>query len=308
MNERVTLRTTGPASAMEKHVGRQSNLLSTQHSALSTPLLEATGVGFAYDGRPVLREVSLEIARGEFVGLLGPNGSGKSTLLRLLGGLLRPMGGEVRLDGQPVDEYARRELARRVALVPQAPVLPEGFTVAELVLLGRTPYLRPLQAEGPADFAAARRALAAVDCLGLADRRLGELSGGERQRAALARALAQEPELLLLDEPTTHLDLAHQEAILATLARLNREAGLTVLAVFHDLNLAAASCARLAVLHAGRLVADGPPGAVITPEVVRRVYGLDAEVLAHPRTGRPLVLPTYGELDGGQGDATAGAP
>ena len=221
---------------------------------------------------------------------------------------MRPTAGQVRLDGRPVGEYARRELARRVALVPQEPVLPEGFTVAELVLLGRTPYLRPLQAEGPADFAAARRALAAVDCLGLADRRLGELSGGERQRAALARALAQEPELLLLDEPTTHLDLAHQEAILAALARLNREAGLTVLAVFHDLNLAAASCARLAVLHDGRLVADGPLGAVITPDVVRQVYGLDAEVIAHPRTGRPLVRPAYGVLEGGQGDTRVGGP
>ena len=270
--------------------------VSIPHSAFRTPHLEAVALRFAYGGRTVLHDLSLRVASGEFVGLLGPNGSGKSTLLRLLAGLLRPAAGEVRFAGRPVSEYSRRELARRVAVVAQEPVLPEGFTVAELVLLGRTPHLRAFQPEGPADFAAARRALAVVDCLDLAERRLGELSGGERQRAALARALAQEPELLLLDEPTTHLDLAHQQAMLAALARLNCEAGLTVLAIFHDLNLAAASCARLVVLREGRLVADGPPESVITPDLIGQVYGLDAQVIAHPRTGRPVVLPGYEPL------------
>lgn len=256
-------------------------------------LLDVDRLRFDYGGRPVLRDLSLRLLPGEVVGLLGPNGAGKSTLLRCIGGTLRPAGGEVWLAGRRVATLSRRALAQRVATVPQAPVLPEAFTVAEFVLLGRTPHLRALQAEGPADFAAARRALVAANCLDLAERRLGGLSGGERQRAVLAKALAQEPELLLLDEPTAHLDLRHQQELLVTLLRLNEEAGLTVLAVFHDLNLAAAACARLVLLHEGRLIADGPPAAVVTPALLKQVYDLDAQVVAHPQTGRPVVLPAY---------------
>jgi iron complex transport system ATP-binding protein len=258
-----------------------------------TPLVEVRDLRFAWGGRPVLRDVTVAIAPGEFVGLLGPNGSGKSTLLRLIGGLLRPATGEVRLAGAEVRRLPRRTVARRVALVGQTPVLPEAFTVAELVLLGRTPHLGLLQPERPADYEAARRALVAAECLDLAGRRLGELSGGERQRATLAKALAQEPDLLLLDEPTAHLDPGVGQAIVATLLRLNREAGLTVLAVFHDINLAAASCPRLLLLHEGRIVADGPPAEVVTPRLLRAAYGYDAQVIPHPRTGRPVVLPAY---------------
>ncbi|HEX5504184.1 MAG TPA: ABC transporter ATP-binding protein [Thermomicrobiales bacterium] len=258
------------------------------------PLVEARRLRFGYGARPVLRDLSLRVARGEFVGLIGPNGAGKSTLLRVVCGALKPAAGELDFDGAPLARLARRALARRVAVLPQSPVLPDAFTVAELVLLGRTPHLGLLQPEGRADFAAARRALVAAGCLDLAARRLGELSGGERQRAALARALAQEPELLLLDEPTAHLDLGHQQELLATLARLNREAGLTVLAVFHDLNLAAACCGRLALLHDGRVLAAGPPAAVVTPPLLKRAYGFEAQVIRHPRTGLPVVLPGGG--------------
>ena len=266
------------------------------HSAFRVPrsaLVDVRGVRFAYGERAVLHDVSLAVAAGEFVGLLGPNGSGKSTLLRVIGGGLRPSAGEVLLAGRPVGALPRGEVARRVAVVEQTPLLPDGFTAAELVLLGRTPHLRAWQTEGSVDYQAAWRALVAAECADLAARRLGELSGGERQRVALARALAQEPELLLLDEPTAHLDLGIARDIIATLLRLNRDAGLTVLAVFHDINLAAASCPRLALLHEGRIIADGSPGAVLAPHLLKRAYGYEARVLAHPQTGRPVVLPDY---------------
>lgn len=263
-------------------------------STIEEVALALREVSFAWPGRPVLAGISLTVAAGEFVGLLGPNGSGKSTLLRLIGGTLAAATGEIAVAGLRVGRGNRRELARRVAMLAQTPILPEGFTVADLTLLGRTPHLRILQAEGAVDFAAARRALRAAECLPLAGRRLGELSGGERQRASLARALAQEPRVLLLDEPTAHLDPGVGQEIMATLARLNREEGLTIVASFHDINLAAALCPRLLLLHEGRLIADGPPDSVITPPLLRRAYGYDAQVIPHPQTGRPVVLPSIG--------------
>ncbi len=251
------------------------------------------GLRFGWGERVVLHGVDLMIAPGEFVGLLGPNGSGKSTLLRLIGGTLRAGGGEIAVAGLRPGRATRRALARRVASVAQMPTLPEAFTVADLVLLGRTPHLRLMQGEGERDYAAARRALIAAGCLALAGRRLGELSGGERQRASLARALAQEPALLLLDEPTAHLDPGVGQELVTTLRRLNQEAGLTILAALHDVNLAAATCPRLLLLHEGRIIADGSPEEVITPPLLRRAYGYDAQIIAHPQTGRPVVLPLY---------------
>lgn len=256
--------------------------------------LRLRGVAFAWPGRPVLAGVSLAVGAGEFVGLLGPNGSGKSTLLRLFAGTLIPSDGTVEVAGLTPGRGTRRALARRVAVMAQTPTLPDAFTVADLVLLGRTPHLRAFQAEGAADYAVARRALVAAECLDLAGRRVGELSGGERQRASLARALAQEPRVLLLDEPTAHLDPGVGQGIMATLLRLNREAGLTIVASFHDINLAAAICPRLLLLHGGRLIADGPPTTVITSPLLHRAYGYEAQVIPHPQTGRPVVLPGYG--------------
>ncbi len=256
--------------------------------------LSLRGVGFSWPGCPVLARLSLAVGIGEFVGLLGPNGSGKSTLLRLIGGTLTPSAGEIAVAGLPVGRANRRELARRVATLAQTPILPDAFTVAELVLLGRTPHLRAFQSEGPADYAVARRALRAAECLPLAGRLVGELSGGERQRASLARALAQEPRVLLLDEPTAHLDPGVGQEIMATLTRLNREEGLTIVASFHDINLAAALCPRLLLLHDGHLIADGPPATVITSPLLRRAYGYNAQVIPHPQTGRPVVLPGIG--------------
>ena len=245
----------------------------------ASALAAVSGVAFGYplpDGRrrDVLRSVDLTLARGDLVALVGTNGSGKTTLLRLLTGVLQPDAGTVRFDDRPVAEWRRPELARRVAVLPQQLDLPVGFRVAELVEMGRAPHARRLFASTEADARAVSRALADAGALELADRYAEELSGGERQRLLVAMALAQEPDLLLLDEPTLHLDLAHQVALLAAIRHLRDQRGLTVLAVLHDLNLAAAFAPRVAVLDEGRIVADGPPGEVLTPDLVHRVFGV----------------------------------
>jgi len=237
-------------------------------------------VGFPMAGgarREVLRGVNLALARGEVVALLGTNGSGKTTLLRTFSGALTPDRGSVTFDGRPVGEWRRQALAQRVAVLPQQLELPLGFRVAELVAMGRAPHARRLFASSAEDDRAIARALLDADAVDLADRPAEELSGGERQRLLMAMALAQEPDLLLLDEPTLHLDLAHQVALLAAIRRLRDQSGLTVLAVLHDLNLAAAFAPRVAILDEGRVVADGPPADVLTPDLVRRVFGVQVD-------------------------------
>ena len=246
------------------------------------PLAALEGVAFAYplpDGRrrEVLRSVDLTLARGDLVALVGTNGSGKTTLLRLLTGLLTPDAGEVRFDGRLLSDWRRLDVARRVAVLPQQLDLPVGFRVAELVEMGRAPHARRLFASTEADARAVAAALADAGALDLADRLAEELSGGERQRLLVAMALAQEPDLLLLDEPTLHLDLSHQVALLAAIRRLRDQRGLTVLAVLHDLNLAAAFAPRVAVLDEGRIVADGSPAEVLSIELVRRVFGVQVD-------------------------------
>jgi iron complex transport system ATP-binding protein len=242
-------------------------------------LVEADGVTFGYRGadgrhRGVLDGLALSMAAGELLALVGPNGSGKTTLIRILSGTLTPESGSVSFDGKPLADWRRVELARRVAVLPQHLELPAGFRVAELVAMGRTPHASRLFGSTADDEAAVQRALTDADALPLAGRPGHELSGGERQRVLVAMALAQEPELLLLDEPTLHLDLSHQVALLQAIRRLRVRRGLTVLAVLHDLNLAAAFAPRVAVLDAGRIVADGPPQRVLTPELARRVFGV----------------------------------
>ena len=252
-------------------------------------MLELREVSFAYGNRAVLDGVSLELRPGRVVGLLGPNGAGKSTLVRLAAGLLRPSRGAVLLDGRDITTRSRRDVARRLALLPQDGVMPPAFTGWEIALMGRTPHLGWLAAESPADLAAVERALALADATAFADRRVGELSGGERQRLLLARALAQEPSILLLDEPTVHLDLGHQVAMLDLVLDLARTRDLAVLAVYHDLNLAAQSCDELLVLHDGRVAARGVPETVLTSPVVHEVYGVGLE-LVRRASGRAAVL------------------
>jgi iron complex transport system ATP-binding protein len=224
--------------------------------------------------REVLRGLDLTLGQGELVALVGTNGSGKTTLLRCLAGTLSPSGGSVLFDGRPLASWRRDALARRVAVLPQQLDLPVGFRVAELVAMGRLPHATRLFASTAEDERAIARALYDADADEMADRPADELSGGERQRLLVAMALAQEPDLLLLDEPTLHLDLAHQVSLLGAIRRLRDQRGLTVLAVLHDLNLAAAFAPRVAVLDGGRVAADGSPADVLTPSLVRRVFGV----------------------------------
>lgn len=256
-----------------------------------SPLLEVRDLSVAYGSLLALRRVGLSLTAGEFVGLVGPNGSGKSTLIRTVTRVVPSLGGVILLQGDDVSRLSQRQLALRVAVVPQTPVLPPAFTALEIVLLGRTPHLGLLQAEGRADLEAAWRAMEATDSRSLAGRRLGEISGGERQRVMVARALAQETPLLLLDEPTAHLDIGHQGAVLTLMLDLCRAQGKGVLAAVHDLTLASQFCHRLVMLDGGRVLAAGEPAEVLTEERLRQVYGPGISVFRHPLTGRPVVVP-----------------
>lgn len=243
-------------------------------------------------GEAVLQGISLTFAPGELCGIVGPNGSGKSTLLKALTGLLPPQQGEVCLDGQPLTRLTPAAIARSLAVVAQDQPADFDFSVLDVVLMGRFAHLRRLQWEGPQDEALAREALSLVRAQHLAERSYRALSGGERQRVALARALCQQPDVLLLDEPTSHLDLGHQGEVFNLLESLS-ERGLTVITVLHDLNLAARYCKRLVVMQSGRVVADGPTGQVLTAELVQRVYDSEVVVTPHPLDGGPQVVPLF---------------
>lgn len=257
------------------------------------PVAVASGVAFGYPlpgghRREVLRGVDLSIVAGELVALIGTNGSGKTTLLRLFAGTLRRDSGELELFGRQAGAWSRMELARRVAVLPQGLELPAGFRVGELVTMGRLPHSHSLFGATRDDEEAVERALRDADARDLASRYAEELSGGERQRVLVAMALAQEPQLLLLDEPTLHLDLAHQLNLLQMINRLRRDRGIAVLAVLHDLALAA-TAQRVAVLASGRVVADGTPDEVLSEDLVRRVFGVAVEVLRDSAGRRRLV-------------------
>ena len=256
-------------------------------------MLKADGVSFAYrlTAPRVIDDVSVAIAQGELVGILGPNGSGKTTLLKMLSGTLTPSAGTIQFDRRPLSAWKRRDLARRIALVPQETHAPFDFTVLDIVLMGRYPHLGAFALEGPADLSIARQALASTGTSGLEDRPFATLSGGEKQRVVIASALAQSPELLLLDEPTASLDLGHQLDVQLLLAGLNSDRGVTMVLSTHDLNLAAALCRHLILLREGRVIAQGPTEAVLTPEAVRALYGVEADVHRHPIAGRLTVTP-----------------
>ncbi|HKB12398.1 MAG TPA: ABC transporter ATP-binding protein [Vicinamibacterales bacterium] len=260
---------------------------------MSEILLGAVDVSFAYEprGRVVLDGVSLAARRGEIVGLLGPNGSGKTTMLRLLSGTLTPTRGTVRLGATPIGSMSRRDLARRIAVVPQETHSTFDFSALEIVMMGRYPHLCAFELEGADDLTIARDALAATGTAALESRQFATLSGGEKQRVVIASALAQAAEILLLDEPTASLDLGFQLDIVSLLARLNRDRAVTMVVSTHDLNLAAALCTTLVLLKAGRVVAAGPTRDVLTRQNIRTLYGVDAEVAMHPRAGHVTVVP-----------------
>jgi len=242
-------------------------------------VIELRGVTVNLGGKPVVNRVDVAVADGEWLALIGPNGAGKTTLLRAIARLV-PFAGEIELDGRSVTELSRGELARLVAVVPQEPYTPPWMTVAEYVLLGRTPHLGPLAKEGAHDRDAAGRALGRLDLLDFAGRRLGTLSGGEKQRAVVARALAQEAPVVLLDEPTAALDIGHQQQALELLDGLRAESGLTLVAAMHDLTLAAQYADRMLMLDTGRVVADGAPADVLTEAVIAEHYGAAIDVVS----------------------------
>jgi len=255
------------------------------------PLLRTRGLGVGRPGRPdVLRDVDLTIPAGGFTAVVGPNGCGKSTLLLTLARILRPSAGTVELLGRDLAGFRPRELARSLALLPQQPTAPDGILVRDLVLRGRQPHRGPLTPVRPQDRAAVNEALVATRTLDLADTQLSRLSGGQRQRVWIAMALAQRTPAVLLDEPTSFLDVTHQIDVLDTCSALVRQ-GRTVVAVLHDLSLAARYADHVLVLHDGELAATGTADQVVTEELVGRVFDLPARVLPDPETGRPLVVP-----------------
>lgn len=252
-------------------------------------ILSLRNVGFRYDGRWTLKGIDLDILKGEVLGILGPNGSGKSTLLRIMDGLLAPREGEIRFRDLPLANRNRKGLAREVAFVAQENAFRFTFTVLEVVLMGRAPHLGRLQFEGKRDIDTALHSLEAMNALELAERSIHELSGGERQRVLIARALAQEPQVLLLDEPTSFLDIKFKREIFEILSSLNKRDGLTIVVVSHDIDLAAHYCQRLIMLKNGHLFTAGTPEATITAANVESVYDCPVLIDQNPATGSPRV-------------------
>ncbi len=252
-------------------------------------MLEAHELTVGYDGEPVLRNVNLTAARGQFIALVGPNGSGKSTLVRALSRVLRPISGRALLDAVDIYEMSANELARRLAVVAQDYTVAFDFAVRDVVLMGRAPHLSRFGVERPQDYKIAEEAMGLTHTLVFADRPITSLSGGERQRCMIARALAQQPSVLLLDEPIAHLDINHQIEILDLARRLTTERGLATIVVLHDLNLASQYCDQLVLVSQGKVVAEGTPQEVVTEARIRVAYGTDVHVRQHPTTDRPYV-------------------
>lgn len=255
------------------------------------PAIETGELSFAYKDCVVLRELRLAVERGEMVAILGPNGSGKTTLIKILSAVLDGQG-EFKLNGRPIETYERRELSRLIAVVPQESRVSFPYTVAEIIMMGRASYHGPFALEGKKDLEVARASMELTDSLALSNRYLHELSGGEKQRVMIARALAQEPEILLLDEPSAFLDLKHQVQVFELLRRLNRERGLTIVAALHDVNLAALFFPRLAMLRDGKIYRDGSPREVLTEQTIEEVYGIHVRVELDPSGEKPQVFIT----------------
>ncbi|WP_298462283.1 ABC transporter ATP-binding protein [uncultured Cellulomonas sp.] len=269
--------------------------------------LAAQALTVGYGDRTVVADLSVTVPPGRITAVVGPNACGKSTLLRAMSRLLAPRSGAVLLDGTAIHRLPARALARTLGLLPQSPVAPEGITVADVVGRGRHPHQRLFSRWSHADDVAVAEALEATDTVELADRAMDELSGGQRQRAWIAMALAQQTDVLLLDEPTTFLDVSHQVEVLDLLTDLNRSRGTTIVMVLHDLNLAARYADHLIALVGGRIHAAGDPAAVLTEDTVRAVFGLDSRVVEDPVSGRPLMVP-IGRHHTGAPDRPDGEP
>jgi len=254
-------------------------------------ILNIQSLTVTYGSHTAIKDVNLSIRKGEILALIGPNGAGKTTLIRAVSGVIHPQAGEICLSGKNLADFSPARRAKYLSVVPQARNLPEAFTVRQTVLLGRTPYLGWLGQPSSSDHEHVTWALERTETLSLADRRIGELSGGEQQRVLLARALAQQTPIMLLDEPTAHLDLHHQARLLNLVRELTREQGLAVLMALHDLNLVAIYADRVALLVNGQLSFLGTPNEVLTPSRLSEAYQLQLNVVPHPEYGTPLILP-----------------
>jgi len=254
-------------------------------------VLSIEGLSVSYGKRRVLQDVSLSVKSGQVLALIGPNGSGKSTLIRAVSGVVPVAGGNIHVDGRAVSDLSTPERARYLAVVPQAHNMPPAFSVYESILLGRTPYLGWMGRAGDQDHERVRYALERTQMLPLADRLVGELSGGEQQRVLLARALAQDTPVMLLDEPTTHLDLQHRESLVNLVRELALGKNLAVLMVLHDLNMASLYADRISLLVEGRIQATGSPAEVLTESTLSHVYNMPVHIIPHPEYGNPLILP-----------------
>ncbi len=254
-------------------------------------IIRLKDISFAYGAQPVLDDISMSIDEGGFVGVVGPNGSGKTTLIKALTKVVRPHRGAVEILGKEISRLSNRELARAVSVVPQDTGVMFAYTVAEIVLMGRSPYHGALSFDNEEDLAAARSAMETMDVAHLGERLISEISGGERQRVIIARALAQDTPIMLLDEPTAFLDLKHQVGIYGVLRRLNREKSMTIVVVSHSLSLAAQFCKRIVMLKDGRVAADGPVRGVMTKENIERVFEVGVSVDYDEKTSAPLIFP-----------------
>lgn len=257
-------------------------------------LLSLQSVGFAYNGSFRLEDINLTVKKGDFTGIIGPNGSGKSTIIKLMAGYITPNSGTVYLEGQPLAQVHRKRVARKVAVVSQGIHTDFDFTVEEMVRLGRIPHLGRWQSEGPGDTEAIEQAMELTQIYKFRKRFFNRLSGGEAQRVLVAQALAQQPEVLLLDEPTTYMDMAFQQDLFTLMAELN-QGGITVVAVLHDINLAALYCQKLVAIRSGRIYTEGTPDEVITGANIEAIYGCKVDINQHPVVNRPQITMLPGQ-------------
>lgn len=255
-------------------------------------MIELNNISFAYDeSGSVLKDISLKVKRGEFVGILGPNGSGKTTLLKIISGALKPTAGITYLEGKRIENFKHKERAKSIAVVPQESSIPFSFSALEVVLMGRSPYLPFFGFETKEDISIAKEAMSTTDVLQFETRSIQELSGGEKQRVVVARALAQRPNILLLDEPTTYLDIRHQSDLYRTIKNKNIDAHLTVVTVMHDINLASTYCDRIIFIKNGKIIADGIPNDVVKYAMIKEVFETDVYVGINDLTGKPYYVP-----------------
>ncbi|NLD76956.1 MAG: ABC transporter ATP-binding protein [Acidimicrobiales bacterium] len=280
-----------PSSTSSSATSNGVSKLTSTPDRTGAPVLQARGISVSYGDDPVVRDLDLDVAEGSFTVIIGPNACGKSTLLRALSRLMRPDAGEVLLDGRPLDRFRSKELARRLGLLAQSSIAPTGITVSDLVARGRYPHQRVFEHWSPGDEAAVNEAMEATKVTDLARRRVEDLSGGQRQRVWIAMVLAQQTPVMLLDEPTTFLDIAHQIEVLELCRELREEHGRTLVAVLHDLNQACRYASHLVAMNDGRIVAQGDPAEVVDAALIEKVFSLRCQVVTDPVSGTPLVVP-----------------